>query len=149
MKTKPKLILCAVGFIIGGILNVFFSTALHNAFTQRNYRLEFTGFFECIRGMAGSNRHLMLFLCVQGFILILAVVFFLTNMRPYQSSLVRITPEIETPAPVGQYQHGSAKWLEEKEKDKVFDAFDLDPYESAIRDLIKSGYEGLDFLDDG
>ena len=87
-----------------------------------------------------------LFLCLSGFSLILSVVFFLTNMRPYQSHLRRVTPDIETPAAVGQYQHGSAKWLNDKVKDKAFESFVLDPNEPQIKELLRSGYDGLDFM---
>jgi hypothetical protein len=108
--------------------------------------LAFTGFIECIGSMASSSRHLLLFLCLAGFSLILSVVFYLTNMRPYQSYLNSVTPDIQTPAAVGQYQHGSAKWLTEKEKDKAFESFVLDPNDPQIRELLKSGYDGLDFM---
>lgn len=35
--------------------------------------------------------------------------------------LIEITPDIKTPAPAGQGQHGTAKWLKEKEFDKVYE----------------------------
>ena len=143
MKTKPKLILCTLIFVISGVLNVFFSTALHNILTGQMRTLAFIGFFECIGSMAADEQHLLLFLCSQGFMLILAVVFFLMNMRPYQSHLNMVTPDIETPAAVGQYQHGSAKWLSDKEKDKAFDSFILDPDDELIKRLLQSGYDGL------
>jgi type IV secretion system protein VirD4 len=47
---------------------------------------------------------------------------------------------------VGQYQHGSAKWLTEKEKDKAFENFVLDPNDPQIKELLRSGYDGLDFM---
>ena len=53
----------------------------------------------------------------------LAVMFFLTNMRPYESDLDTITPEIKTPKAVGQYQHGSARWMSDAEKAKPLTAF--------------------------
>ena len=146
MKTKPKLIICSLIFIIGGILNVFFSMALHNILTGQMRTLAFTGFAECIGSMTANRQHLLLFLCSQGFVLILSMVFFLTNMRPYQSHLNTVTPDIQTPAAVGQYQHGSAKWLSEKEKDKAFESFVLDPDDKFIKGFIQSGYDGLDFM---
>ncbi len=147
MKTKPKLIICAAIFILGGIANVFFSTALHNILSGQMKTLAMTGFAEGIQSIAASGQHLRLFLCTQGFALILAVVFFLTNMRPYQSHLNSVTPDIQTPAAVGQYQHGSAKWLNDKEKDKAFESFVLDPDDKEIAELLRSGYDGLDFME--
>jgi type IV secretion system protein VirD4 len=146
MKTKPKLIISAAIFFLGAMVSVFFSTALHNILSGQERTLKMIGFLEGIQSMAASGQHLRLFLCVQGFALVLAVVFFLTNMRPYQSHLNTITPEIQTPAAVGQYQHGSAKWLDDKEKDKAFDSFILDPNDEQIRELLRSGYDGLEFM---
>jgi type IV secretion system protein VirD4 len=146
VKTKPKLILCALIFLIGSFVSVFISTALHNILSGQMKSLAFAGFFECIGSIAASRQHLMLFLCLSGFMLILSGVFFLTNMRPYQSHLNAVTPDIQTPAAVGQYQHGSAKWLTDKEKDKAFESFVLDPNDPQIQELLRSGYDGLDFM---
>jgi hypothetical protein len=108
--------------------------------------LAFTGFFESISSMAADRQHLMLFLVLTGFSFVLSVVFFLTNLRPYQSNLRSVTPDILTPAAVGQYQHGSAKWLSDREKDRAFESFVLDPNDPQIAELLRSGYDGLDFM---
>ena len=146
MKTKPKLIMCTVIFLFASFFSVYSSTALHNILSRKISTLAFTGFFECIGSMATDRQHLTLFLCLTGFSFILSIVFFLTNMRPYQSHLRTITPEIQTPAAVGQYQHGSAKWLNEKEQSRAFESFILDPNNGQIRELLQSGYKGLDFI---
>jgi type IV secretion system protein VirD4 len=146
MKTKPKLIMCFLIFLFGSFVSVFMSTALHNILSRKMTTLAFAGFFECIGSMAADRQHLLMFLCFSGFSFILSIVFFLTNMRPYQSHLKTVTPDIQTPAAVGQYQHGSAKWLNEKEKDKAFENFILDPHDKQIAELLRSGYDGLDFL---
>ncbi|WP_242865903.1 TRAG family protein [Desnuesiella massiliensis] len=101
---------------------------------------------ECLKSIFISRQHLMLFLCLQGFVLVMAVMYFFTNLRPYQSDLVEITPDIKIPVPVGQYQHGSARWLKDEEKDKAFDSFILDPNHPQIMELIKTGYDGLEFM---
>lgn len=65
---------------------------------------------------------------------------------PYESDLDTITPEIKTPRAVGQYQHGSARWMSDAEKEKAFDSFILDPNDPVMRELLKTGYDGLDFM---
>ena len=47
---------------------------------------------------------------------------------------------------LGQYQHGSARWMSDAEKEKAFDNFILDPDDSAMRELLKTGCDGLDFM---
>lgn len=146
MKTKAKLIICAFIFAVGGFINLFFSTALHGLLSREMTVLKLLPIDECLAGIFSSKQHLMLFMCLQGFMLILAIMFFLTNLRPYQSELDEITPDIQTPKAVGQFQHGSARWLTDKEKDKTFDSFVLDPNNAIIKALIASGYDDIKFL---
>lgn len=40
----------------------------------------------------------------------------------YKAELIEVTPDIRTPAPAGQGQHGAARWMTEKEKDTCFDS---------------------------
>jgi hypothetical protein len=147
MKTKPKLVMCGAIFICAVIFSVYFSTLLHNVLSGQMDTLELRGFFKCIGSMAESRQHFMLFLCLVGFSSVLTAVFYLMNLRPYQSHLNNVTPDILTPAAVGQYQHGSAKWLTDNEKDKAFDSFTLDSGDGQIKNLLKTGYAGLDFME--
>lgn len=146
MKTKPKLIICSFIFVFGAFLNLFFSTAVHALLTHRITALRFFPISECLESLVSSRQHVLLFLCIQGFFLILSVMFFLTNLHPYRSELDEITPDIKTPRAVGQYQHGSARWLTEEEKDKCFESYVLNPNNKVIRSLIDSGYDDIDFL---
>ena len=136
MKKEPKLIICSLIFILGAFGNLFFSTALHLLLSRQMTILKLLPLSECINSLFQSRQHWMLYLCLQGFILILALMYYFTNLRPYQSDLVEITPEIKTPVSVGQFQHGSARWLNDEEKDKAFDSFILDPNHSLVKQLL-------------
>ncbi|HCA28479.1 MAG TPA: TRAG family protein [Ruminococcaceae bacterium] len=146
MKTKPKLVTCALIFFVGGFLNLFFSTALHGLLSHKITKLSFPPLIQCLSSLVSSRQHFLLFLCIQGFFLLLAVLFFTTNLYPYKSDLVKITPEIQTPKAVGQYQHGSARWLTEEEQDRTFNSYVIDPNDKLIKSLIDSGYKGIDFI---
>ena len=149
MKTKQKLMICALISVFGSIGNVFFSAMVHGRLTQQIDTLKLVGFWENIGSMAANPQHRVLFFCLEGFVLVLAVMFYLTNLRPYQSDLDEITPDIQTPKAVGQYQHGSSRWLRESEKDKAFASFVLDPSDPQIEKLLETGYTGIDFLKKG
>lgn len=138
MKKEPKLIICSLIFILGAFGNLFFSTALHLLLSRQMTILKLLPLSECINSLFQSRQHWMLYLCLQGFILILALMYYFTNLRPYQSDLVEITPEIKTPVSVGQFQHGSARWLNDEEKDKAFDSFILDPNHSLVKQLLRA-----------
>ena len=146
MKKKQKLIICSLIFVAGGIGNIFFSSILHGMLSRQITTVQLIPLADCINSLSANRQHLMMFLCLQGFITILAAFFYFTNIRPYQADLNTVTPDIQTPKAVGQYQHGSSRWLKDSEKDKAFKSFVLDPSDPFIKNLVKTGYDGLDFL---
>lgn len=146
MKTKSKLMISALIFFLGSVPNLFFSAALDHLLSHRVAKLTFLSPGECFVNLVSSKQHLLLFLCIQGFFLVLAVLFFTTNLHPYRSDLEAITPDIRTPKAVGQYQHGSARWMTDEEKNRCFSSFVLDPYDKTIKALLDSGYEDVEFM---
>lgn len=149
MKTKYKVIICLFLFVVGAFFNLFFTTALHGILSGKSHTLAFTPFAGCIASLIASKQHLLLFLCLQGLVGVVSTMFFFTNHRPYQSELAHITPQIETPVPVGQHQHGSSRWLTEQEKQSAFDTLILDLKHPLIRELIATGYDHLEFYQRG
>lgn len=149
MKTKPKIIICSIIFTVGMVINIFFSATVNGLLTRQLKVFKLLHFNDCLNSIFMNRQHLMLFLCFQGFVLVIAAMYFFTNFQPYQSDLVQITPDIKTPVPVGQYQHGSAKWLTDEEKDKALKSYTLDSHNEQIKVLIESGYEDLEFLKKG
>lgn len=123
---KQKLIISALIFLVGLWMNIYFSANLHFLLSKQMDVLALILIKECITSMATSKAHLLLFLCMQGFILLFAIFYYIANHKPYQSELVEITPQLSTPVAAGQKQFGSAKWLMDKEKDTVFKSFILD-----------------------
>lgn len=146
MKTKTKLWLAVLLFIFGAILNVIFSTALHNLLSGTIQTLGFPSIEKSLSSLFTSRSHLLLFLCFQGIIAMLSILFFIANNRPYQSQLKQVAPGIETPVPVGQHQHGSARWMREDEMPRLFESQTLDLGHPFIRHLIDTGYDDLEFL---
>ena len=146
MKIKTKIILTILIFIFGSVFSLFLTASLSEVLAHETTTLRFIPPGECIAKLASDRQSLMMFLCFDGFFLMLGLLLITTNTKPYRSDLVTITPDIKIPAAVGQYQHGSAHFLTSKEKDKAFDSFILDPMQKQIKHLIKTGYEDLDFL---
>ena len=65
MKTKQKILICAMIFISGTVLNLFFSTAVHGLLTREITRLSLLPIGECLASLFSSRQHLMLYLCLQ------------------------------------------------------------------------------------
>jgi type IV secretion system protein VirD4 len=129
---------------VGGLLfNTYFSTNVHLILTKKITTLSIPNFKYCIESIASSKEHLMLFLCLNGFIVLFAIFYFAANNKPYQSELKQITSKISTPVSAGQKQFGSAEWLTEKEKDTAFESFILNTNDSTVNTLIKQGYDDL------
>ena len=146
MKIKTKVILTILIFVIGSVFGLFLTASLSEVLAHETTALRFIPPGECIAKLASDRQSFLMFLCFDGFFLMLGLLLITTNTKPYRSDLVTITPDIKIPAAVGQYQHGSAHFLTPKEKDKAFDSFTLDPMQKQIKYLLKTGYEDLDFM---
>ncbi|MFS0723683.1 hypothetical protein [Paenibacillus sp. 1P07SE] len=146
MKTKQK---AWISFLIVGVgcaFNLFVSTALHHLLSGESSRLAFPSLATSLDSLCSSRPHLLLFVCLQSIVMLLAVLFFLKNSQPYQSKLQQVAPGIETPVPTGQHQHGSARWLQEDEWSQAFDHCTLELRHPFIRHLLDTGYDDLQFL---
>lgn len=146
MTLKPKLWLSLLIFTFGAIFNVFFTTALHNLLSGNTRTLAFPSLNDSLSSLLHTKAHLLLFLCFQGIVILLSVLFFLANNQPYQSKLKQVAPGIETPVPVGQHQHGSARWMRDEEMPRLFDSQTVDLGHPYIQNLIDTGYDDLSFL---
>lgn len=114
---KDKTILVLLLFLVAFIVYVTFylTGILTNTITADTFIFG----ISVIKEILCSRQKLKVFVCVAA--LEFALYLYITINKPgYQSKLIEITPDIHTPAPVGQNQCGSARWLKEKEYDKVF-----------------------------
>ena len=132
----------------GTLFNLFFTAALHRVLSGQMKTFAMVPVWECLAGLFTEQKQGMLFLSFECFVLLCTVLFFTQNSRSYQSDLMKVTDEIEIPVPVGQFQHGSSRWMREEEKDRVFEVCTISPANPVIKELIDTGYEGLDFLKD-
>ena len=146
MKKKEKLILGSVIIGIGTVFNLLFTAALHGLLSRQHTTLTLIPLWDCMVGLFAQRQQLLLFLSFEGFLCLCCILFWVQNNRPYQSELVRVAEDIYTPAPVGQFQHGSARWLRETEKSKVFGTQVIDPANPVIRKLLDTGYDDLPFM---
>ncbi len=149
MKKKEKLILSVILLAVGTILNLFFTAALHGLMSRRYDTLTLVPFFQCLLGLFTERRQLLLFLSFEGFLALCCILFWVQNSRTYQSELVKVAGDIYTPAPSGQYQHGSSRWLKKEERDRGFATQIIDLHNEVIRMLLDTGYDNLPFLERG
>ena len=142
-EKRNKLLVSLLIFITGLIANIYFSLALHLILSRQMRALKLLSIGECITSIVTVQQHMILFLCIQGFVALLSIFYVVVNNKPYQSALRIITPQIGTPVPAGQKQHGSAEWLTEKEKDIYFSNAVINQNSRFIKNLISTGYDDI------
>lgn len=132
----------------GTLFVLFFTAALHRILSGEMKAFALIPIGECISGLFTRQGQGVLFLSFECFVVLCCILFFAQNSRAYQSDLMKVTDEIEIPAPAGQFQHGSSRWMKEEEKDRAFAVCTISPADPVIRELIETGYGGLDFMHD-
>ncbi len=147
MKHREKLIICLMIVLIGTFFNVYYSAYMHLLLTREMIVLRHLAFFECTKVIFSHKLAFNFFSTFQFFVLLCGVAYYISNFRPYQSDLYEVTPLIKIPKPSGQFQHGSAWWLSEKEKEEKVKTFILDSNDELIDELLSSGYDDLDFIE--
>ena len=78
---------------------------------------------QCI----SNNEQIRMFTIFFFALLLLGIITLLVGGKSsFKVDMIEITPEIRTPAPAGQGQHGTAKWLPKEKFDQVFDSDIID-----------------------
>lgn len=143
-ERKIKIITSILIFILGIIFNLYFSTLLHELLSKEISELSLPSLKGSISSLKTNKNHLYLFMVFQLTIILGGILYLVTNNKPYQSDLIKITPNIMTPAPAGQKQFGSARWMTKEEKEKAFSNCVLKKNDKLISYLIKHGYDDIE-----
>lgn len=78
---------------------------------------------QCI----SNNEQIRMFTIFFFVLLLLGIITLLVGGKSsFKVDMIEITPEIRTPVPAGQGQHGTAKWLPKEKFDQVFDSDIID-----------------------
>lgn len=114
---KDKSLLLLLLFMLAALfyMNIYITAILTGMLDVRTFLIG----KEVIMEILTTREKLTIFGCIVG--LELAGVWWLdSNRQNYKSKLIQITPDIYVPAPAGQNQCGSARWLPKAEYDKAF-----------------------------
>jgi type IV secretion system protein VirD4 len=133
MKTKPLALLAILTLAV--TTGFFMSTLLHLSLSGADLKLSPA---ESLLSLGSDRRHVELFLLITSLSL---VVFFLIGKSggAFKTSIAQITPQIETPVAHGQFQHGSARWLHDKEKDGLFANYRIERRFTTMVDRMRHG----------
>lgn len=126
-------------FLILSAFSIFASTAIHKFLIRADRVPKYYPLKYCINSIMTVEKHRLLFLCFLGFAILLSAALLMSYSRNYISKLQRITPKIYTPVAAGQNQYGSARWMKEKDKSKVFATTFINPKNYVFETLIEAG----------
>lgn len=138
INKKSKLILIGYFSIIGIIVNAYIIDFLSAILNKSTYSFDIN-IFKIYLNMF-SNAMLVKLLIGIVLLEIVGVWSLLDNDKTYKSRMVKITPDIETPAPAGQKQCGSAKWMDKSMYPETLNSFILDSRELE---------DGVDYIEQG
>lgn len=139
MKRKEKIGTAVLVIVAGTFFNLLFTRSLHLLLTGATDKIQVDSLPECIAGLFQEKQQMMWFVTFEGFLVLCIFALILQSSYACYSELQKITKDIEIPVPVGQFQHGSARWLKENEYDQVFGSYLLDPWDPVLKDLIRKG----------
>lgn len=120
MKNKGKIIIAVFIFILGSIACMYFSIYLHTLLSHQEISVHTFKIKNSIDILKNNKNALKLFGCLELLVIIGSIFYVIKNDEFYESDLITITSDIKIPVPVGQNQHGSARFATDAEKEEMF-----------------------------
>lgn len=120
---------------IVGIIGLSFVILYASAFTaifldstlKNPEQIKFVTDPVAMKQYISNNEQIRMFTIFFFVLLLLGIITLLVGGKSsFKVDMIEITPEIRTPAPAGQGQHGTAKWMPKEKFDQVFDSDIID-----------------------
>ena len=143
---KRKLGVAAAVCVAAFFVNVYFSTIVHELMNKSFGGISSLSFARCVKSIMENKNHAVIFLSIQIFVMLGMCLLLVKRFGDFTSNMVKVTPDIKTPVPAGQKQHGSARWQTKKEIHGNFDTARLEKDDALIKSLIEHGYDDLEFM---
>lgn len=145
-----KLFLCCLFVIIGTFAALFLANLINDAFTHRSLsERNYLNIFSLIDGALSNEQPRKLFWIFETMAALVCFVYFFSSLKPYQAEMYQVTPKIEIPKPYGQKQHGSAWFMPDEEKARIFPAVVLFLADDKIKRLLAEGLRRAEAVDNG
>mgnify|MGYP000922975296 CR=1 FL=1 len=146
-QKKYKIILGILIFVLGTIASIYFTVYLDALFSHKDINIYIFKIERIKNFFKNDIRTLKLFFLLELLVILISIFFLLKNDRFYESSMIEVTPQIKIPAPAGQKQFGSARFMSEDEKD-IFGVIYI-KRDKIIKNLINHGYDDISHLKRG
>lgn len=145
---RLKIITSILIFIAGTIGSLYIVSYIHLLLIGEMINLEIIEFFQTIEIIKGHKNSMTLFIAFELLVILIGMIYFLSNDKFYQSELITITPDISIPVSAGQKQFGSARFMTEEERGELFNILTI-KHDKTIKELINHGYDDVSALKGG
>lgn len=142
MKFGKRLAFGAMIAIFLSVIALFGAPALDKALTDKTVSgsLSFD-FAACIQRIKTVESCRTIWLCLEGVAVALGLLFVVTSSDQYKTQTQKITDTISIPAPNGEGQHGTARFMTHKEIKKAVSSYTVDGSNDLLEKLLHYGDE--------
>lgn len=139
-KKTAALLTVVYALIIGLLIGYFGGTLYYSALTRQPIGAAIFRPTAVWASLLAHPPHRLIFFLfsLAGFLTLLAIML-LGGKKGYRSQMLSLTPDITIPAPAGQMQHDSARFLRESEYKRVFSPAEVDLKEPLLQELLMLG----------
>lgn len=149
MKIKYKIAMCVFLFIVGTAVNVLWSNMVNASIRKINLSDGFFSIENLIGNIFSDEQLRKLFGIFELVVLLLCGCYFFMSQRPYQAKTFKVTNKIKIPIPYGQGQHGTAWFMTDKDKERLFSYVELSAFSPAVSELCRRGDERFKRIESG
>lgn len=143
MSLTKRIILGITVAAILSVAAVFLSGTLDSFFSDKDKLTMITPLplSQCVNRISEVDSCRKMFLCMEGIVLLLAAFVVITEGKNYKTEQLKITDKIKIPAPAGEGQHGTARFLTKKEikKSSSMTSYTIDEDNELIQRLMSCG----------
>ena len=138
--SKRKIILFLIMVTVSIPICVLISNIIDLSLSNKLLEISNINFMKAIQNLFEGGKQFKIYILLQSlFILFFLAVIFIQKENIYASDLGNVTDKIKTPIVAGQGQHGTSRWLTEKEFEKVFDKNIYDISKTMEKQEFKNG----------
>lgn len=139
---------CIFIYVVGSFSALILSQILHDTLSTGTLTISLN-IASVLGSTFGNAQHFKLFMLLESIVVLLCVLYFVLARRTYQADTFRVTDDVIIPKPYGQGQHGTAWFMEEKDKKKYFDSIEISTANSLISRLTEQGKKRYNTIEKG
>ncbi|MEG2020261.1 MAG: type IV secretory system conjugative DNA transfer family protein [Oscillospiraceae bacterium] len=140
-KFVRKSIFLSIAIVISGFISLM---AAYNINVLLSKHGSFSFYMSDTVFVLQDNKQRYLFMLIWCVLSLLSITIALTNpLVNYTNGVIQVTPKIRTPAPSGNGEYGTAKWMQKRDYTKCFSRCAITADNPIVKELLCHGYDDL------